>query len=70
MTTQTYLEAFGARIGVLPASSDEDTPALFDLASIARPASRDTAAALACWLAGISGRPLAIGGSLALERSR
>jgi hypothetical protein len=58
MTAAEFLEAFSAETGV-PAPSPEQTTTLLELASIAAHASERLAAPLACWMAGVSGRPAA-----------
>ncbi|MDQ6696664.1 MAG: DUF6457 domain-containing protein [Actinomycetota bacterium] len=54
MTSQEWLAAFAAQLGVEP--PDEATVAtLLDLAGVAAHASERTAAPIACWLVGRSG---------------
>jgi len=58
MTRDEWIAAFAREAG-LDAPSPEDIDALLALAATAAHASERTAAPLACWIAGRSGRPLA-----------
>lgn len=58
MRRDEWLAGFCERIGVKPPSEEEVT-ALLDLAATAAHSSERTAAPLACWVAGRSGRPAA-----------
>jgi hypothetical protein len=58
MTRDEWIAAFAARAGIEPPSPVE-VRTLLDLAARAAHASERTAAPLACWIAGRSGRPLA-----------
>ncbi|MBS1889444.1 MAG: hypothetical protein JSU06_19880 [Actinobacteria bacterium] len=55
MTRAEWLRAFCAEIGAEPPSDDE-ADALLELAAIAAHSSERTAAPLACWVAGRTGR--------------
>ncbi len=57
MTRDEWIEQFAARIATQP-PTPEEIDALLELAAVAAHASERTAAPLACWLAGRSGRPL------------
>ena len=56
MRRDEWLAEFCERIGAEPPSKDE-VAALLDLAATAAHSSERTAAPLACWVAGRSGRP-------------
>ena len=58
MTAEEWIEEFCAQIGMPPPTEDE-TEAILRLAAIAAHASERTAAPVACWIAGGSGKPLA-----------
>jgi len=66
MRRDEWLEGFCARLGLEPPSKEE-VAALLDLAATAAHSSERTAAPLACWIAGRSGRPLAELGEIAEE---
>lgn len=55
MTKDEWIEDFARRIGVDP-PTPEEIDALLGLAAVAAHASERTAAPLACWLGGRSGR--------------
>ena len=57
MTAPEWIEAFCEQIGI-EAPDDATTGQILRLASVAAHASERTAAPVACYLAGISGRPL------------
>lgn len=57
MTAEEWLAEFAREIG-LPAPSERQVESLLDLAASAAHASERTAAPIACWMAGISGRAL------------
>jgi hypothetical protein len=57
LTREQWLAAFAQRAGVSEPSREE-ADALLKLAGIAAHSSERTAAPLACWVAGRSGRPL------------
>jgi hypothetical protein len=57
MRRDEWLADFCERLGLEP-PSDEEVVALLDLAATAAHASERTAAPLACWVAGRTGRPL------------
>jgi hypothetical protein len=57
MTAPEWIEAFCEQIGI-EAPDDATTAQILRLASVAAHASERTAAPVACYLAGISGRPL------------
>jgi hypothetical protein len=61
-----WLADFCARLGLEPPSKEE-VVALLDLAATAAHASERTAAPLACWVAGRSGRSLEELGEIAAE---
>jgi hypothetical protein len=61
-----WLAEFCERLGLEPPSKEE-VVALLDLAATAAHSSERTAAPLACWVAGRSGRPLAELGEIAKE---
>jgi hypothetical protein len=58
VTVEEFLEAYAAEIGA-PIPSCEEMDALLEVASIAAHGSERTAAPLACWMGGASGRPVA-----------
>lgn len=58
MTAREWIERFAAEIGSEP-PSDEEFEAILDLAAEAAHASERIAAPVACFMAGLSGRPLA-----------
>lgn len=58
MTAAQWIEEFCAEIG-MPAPTEEQTEAILRLAAVAAHASERTAAPVACWIAGASGKPLA-----------
>jgi hypothetical protein len=58
MNREEWLAAFCEEIGVDP-PSPEEAAALLELAAVAAHSSERTAAPLACWAAGRSGRPVA-----------
>lgn len=64
MRRDEWLAGFCARLGVEPPSKEE-VVALLDLAATAAHSSERTAAPLACWVAGRSGRPAAELGEIA-----
>jgi len=66
MRRDEWLADFCERLG-LEAPSKEEVVALLDLAATAAHSSERTAAPLACWVAGRSGRPLAELGEVAKE---
>ncbi|HEV2857271.1 MAG TPA: DUF6457 domain-containing protein [Solirubrobacterales bacterium] len=66
MRRDEWLADFCERLG-LQAPSKEEVVALLDLAATAAHSSERTAAPLACWVAGRSGRPLAELGAIAKE---
>jgi hypothetical protein len=66
MRRDEWLAEFCQRIGVEP-PSDEEVVALLDLAATAAHCSERTAAPLACWVAGRSGRSAAELGEIAKE---
>jgi Domain of unknown function (DUF6457) len=66
MRRDQWLAEFCGRIGVEPPSKEE-VVALLDLAATAAHSSERTAAPLACWVAGRSGRPAAELGEIAKE---
>lgn len=57
MTAQEWLEEFAGEIGLAP-PDQQLVDAILDLAAEAAHSSERTAAPIACWMAGISGRPL------------
>ncbi len=57
MTAREFLEAFAAEIGA-PAPARADFDGLLELASVAAHGSERLAAPLACWMGGVSGRPV------------
>jgi hypothetical protein len=58
MTADEWTEAFAREIGLSPPDR-EQVGAILELAGTAAHASERTAAPVAAWLAGVSGRPLA-----------
>jgi hypothetical protein len=58
MTREEWIQAYAEKIGVEPPTTEQINEVL-DLAAAAAHGSEKTAAPLACWLAGTSGRPLA-----------
>jgi hypothetical protein len=66
MRRDEWLAGFCERLG-LEAPTKEEVVALLDLAASAAHSSERTAAPLACWVAGRSGRPLAELGEIARE---
>ena len=57
MTSQEWIEQFAQALGVEP-PTEEQFNAILRLAGVAAHASERTAAPVACWLAGATGRPL------------
>jgi hypothetical protein len=57
MTGEQWIEAFGQTIG-LPTPGQDEVDAILELAATAAHASERTAAPVAAWLAGSSGRSL------------
>jgi hypothetical protein len=57
MTRDEWIEQFAAQLGAAAPTEDE-IDAVLALAGVAAHASERTAAPLACWIAGRSGRPL------------
>jgi hypothetical protein len=57
MTGEQWIEAFAEAIG-LPQPSQDQVDALLELAATAAHASERTAAPVATWLAGVSGKSL------------
>ncbi|MGN6664808.1 MAG: DUF6457 domain-containing protein [Solirubrobacterales bacterium] len=66
MRRDEWLAGFCERLGLEPPSKEE-VVALLDLAATAAHSSERTAAPLACWVAGRSGRPAAELGEIAKE---
>lgn len=66
MKRDEWLAEFCERLGLEPPSKEE-VVALLDLAATAAHSSERTAAPLACWVAGRSGRPAAELGEIAKE---
>lgn len=58
MTAEQWVERFAQEVG-LEAPSPEDTAEILKLAAAAAHASERTAAPVACWVAGKTGRPIA-----------
>ncbi|MGI9557329.1 MAG: DUF6457 domain-containing protein [Solirubrobacterales bacterium] len=56
MTAQEWVEEFAGEIGLTP-PDQEQMDAILDLAAEAAHSSERTAAPIACWMAGVSGRP-------------
>lgn len=57
MTAEQWIDRFAAELGEQPPSGITRTE-LLDLAAVAAHASERTAAPIACYLAGLSGRPI------------
>ena len=57
MTRDEWIAEFASKIGE-SAPSPEEVDAILDLAAVAAHASERTAAPVACWMAGKTGRPL------------
>jgi ribosomal protein L12E/L44/L45/RPP1/RPP2 len=57
MTAEEWISQFAARIGA-EAPSEDQMEAILKLAAVAAHASERTAAPMACWLAGLTGREL------------
>jgi hypothetical protein len=57
-TREEWVRAYAEKIGVEPPTTEQINEVL-DLAAAAAHGSEKTAAPLACWLAGLSGHPLA-----------
>ncbi|HET8565621.1 MAG TPA: DUF6457 domain-containing protein [Solirubrobacterales bacterium] len=66
MRRDEWLAGFCERLGLEPPSKEE-VAALLDLAATAAHSSERTAAPLACWVAGRSGRPAAELGEVAQQ---
>ena len=66
MRRDEWLAEFCKRLGLEPPSKEE-TVALLDLAATAAHSSERTAAPLACWVAGRSGRPARVLNEIAKE---
>jgi hypothetical protein len=66
MRRDEWLAEFCERLGLEPPTKEE-VVALLDLAATAAHASERTAAPLACWVAGRSGRPLEELGEIAKD---
>ena len=58
MTASEFLAAFAAEVGA-PVPTAEESDALLKLAAIAAHGSERLAAPLACFIGGLSGRPIA-----------
>ncbi|MBK5221040.1 MAG: hypothetical protein JJE35_14865 [Thermoleophilia bacterium] len=58
MTAEQWVERFAQEVG-LEAPGPEDTAEILKLAAAAAHASERTAAPVACWVAGKTGRPIA-----------
>jgi hypothetical protein len=58
MNADQWIDAFAAELGI-DAPTDEQVGELLELAATAAHASERTAAPIACYLAGTTGRPLA-----------
>lgn len=56
MTASEFLAAFAAETGT-PVPTEQESEALLELAAVAAHGSERLAAPLACWMAGVSGRP-------------
>jgi hypothetical protein len=56
VTATAFLESFAAEVGA-PLPGPEEIDALLEVAAIAAHGSERLAAPLACWIAGVSGRP-------------
>lgn len=57
MTREQWIEAFARELGLAP-PGEEQVNAILELAATAAHSSERTAAPLAAWLAGVSGRSL------------
>ena len=57
MTADEWIEAFARELGI-DAPSEEQSRELLELAATAAHASERTAAPIACFMAGVTGRPL------------
>lgn len=57
MTRDEWIGEFASKLGE-SAPSSEEVDAILDLAAVAAHASERTAAPVACWVAGRTGRPL------------
>jgi hypothetical protein len=57
MTAEEWIERFARELGAEPPSEDEFS-AILELAAEAAHSSERTAAPVACWIAGRTGRPL------------
>lgn len=57
MTDREWVKAFAERIG-MPMPDGDQFDAILQLAATAAHASERTAAPVACWVAGVSGKPL------------
>ena len=57
MTRDEWIAEFASKIGESPTSAEE-VKAILDLAAVAAHASERTAAPVACWMAGKTGRSL------------
>ena len=57
MTAREWVEGFASEIG-LASPDKQQMDAILELAAEAAHSSERTAAPIACWMAGISGRPL------------
>lgn len=57
MTRDEWIEAFAADLGLSPPMASQ-IEAILELAAVAAHATERTAAPVAAWLAGVSGRPL------------
>jgi hypothetical protein len=66
MRRDDWLAEFCKRLGLEPPGKEE-VAALLDLAATAAHSSERTAAPLACWVAGRSGRPTAVLNEIAKE---
>lgn len=58
MTAEEFVTAFAAAAGA-PAPSEEEVAQLLDLAAVAAHSSDRIAAPLCCYVAGVTGRPVA-----------
>ncbi|MGK2939779.1 MAG: DUF6457 domain-containing protein [Solirubrobacteraceae bacterium] len=58
MTAEEFVTAFAAAAGV-PVPSEEEVAQLLDLAAVAAHGSERIAAPLCCYVAGVTGRPVA-----------
>lgn len=57
MSAEEWIDRLARELGVSP-PSEEELARLLELASVAAHSSERRAAPVACWLAGVSGRPL------------